>query len=56
MPDIELDNLQHETFKGKDTQLDVAIKLLQERIAADPRDVPLVPAYPDKSFLNNNKN
>ncbi len=54
-PDIELDNLPYETFNGKDAQLDAAIKLLQERIAEDPRDVPPVPAYPDKSFKNNRK-
>lgn len=54
-PDIELDNLPHETFNGKDAQLEAAIKLLQEKIAEDPRDVPPVPAYPDKSFKNNRK-
>jgi tricorn protease len=56
VPDIELDNLPHETFNGKDAQLDAAIKLLQEKIAEDPRDVPPVPDYPDKSFDNNRKN
>ena len=55
-PDIELDNLPHETFNGKDAQLEAAIKLLQEKIAEDPREVPPVPAYPDKSFDNNRKN
>ena len=56
VPDIELDNLPHETFNGKDAQLDAAIKLLQEKIAKDPRDVPPVPDYPDKSFKNNRNN
>jgi tricorn protease len=56
VPDIELDNLPHETFNGKDAQLDAAIKLLQKKIAEDPRDVPPVPEYPDKSFKNNRKN
>ena len=56
IPDIELDNLPHETFKGKDAQLDAAVKLLLEKIEKDPRDVPPVPAYPDKSFTNNRKN
>jgi len=56
VPDIELDNLPHETFNGKDAQLDAAIELLKEKIAEDPRDVPPVPAYPDKSFENNRKN
>ena len=55
VPDIELDNLPHETFKGKDAQLDAAVKLLLEKIEKDPRDVPPVPAYPDKSFKNNRK-
>ncbi|MEL7118398.1 MAG: S41 family peptidase [Bacteroidota bacterium] len=56
VPDIELDNLPFETFNGKDAQLEAAIKLLQEKIAEDPRDVPPVPDYPDKSFKNNRKN
>ena len=56
VPDIELDNLPFETFNGKDSQLDAALKLLKEKIAEDPRDVPPVPEYPDKSFKNNRKN
>ncbi|MEO0340379.1 MAG: S41 family peptidase, partial [Bacteroidota bacterium] len=56
VPDIELDNLPHETYNGKDAQLDAAIKLLKEKIAEDPRDVPPPPAYPNKSFKNNRKN
>ncbi|MEQ8703947.1 MAG: S41 family peptidase [Phaeodactylibacter sp.] len=55
-PDIELDNLPHETFNGKDAQLDAAIKLLREKIAEGPGAVPPVPDYPDKSFKNNRKN
>lgn len=43
----------HETFNGKDAQLDAAIKLLLEKIEEDPRDVPAVPDYPNKSFKNN---
>ncbi len=54
-PDIEIDNLPHETFNGKDAQLDKAIELLQQQIKEDPRDVPPPPAYPDKSFKNNKK-
>lgn len=54
-PDIVLDNLPHETFNGKDAQLDKAIELLQQQIKEDPRDVPPPPAYPDKSFKNNKK-
>jgi tricorn protease len=52
-PDIEVDNLPHATFMGGDAQLDAAIMYLEELIAKDPRTVPPVPAYPDKSFKNN---
>ena len=51
-PDIVVDNLPHETFKGADAQLEAAIRHLEKRIAEDPREVPPVPAYPDKSFKN----
>jgi tricorn protease len=53
VPDIEVDNLPHETFKGKDAQLDAAIQHLQELIEKDPRPVPAPPPFPDKSFQNN---
>jgi tricorn protease len=48
-PDIVVDNLPHETFKGADQQLDAAINHLQDLIRVDPRDVPQPPPYPDKS-------
>jgi len=47
-PDIRVDNLPAATFRGEDTQLDTAIKHLQELIAKDPRPVPPAPPYPDK--------
>jgi tricorn protease len=49
-PDIEVDNLPHSTFQGKDAQLEAAIHYLEERIAEEPVDVPPAPPYPDKSF------
>jgi tricorn protease len=52
-PDIEVDNPPHETFNGKDAQLQAAIELLEKLIKEDPREVPPVPDYPDKSFKNN---
>jgi tricorn protease len=55
VPDIEVDNLPHATFKGQDAQLDRAIRHLKELIAKDPRDIPPVPDYPDKSFEGNKK-
>ncbi len=51
-PDIVVDNLPHATFKGEDAQLIAAIKFLKKRISEDPREVPKVPEYPDKSFKN----
>jgi tricorn protease len=47
-PDIVVDNLPHATFTGKDTQLEAAVRHLQELIAKDPVDVPKPPPYPDK--------
>ena len=49
-PDIVVDNLPHATFNGKDAQLEAAIKYLREMIEKDPRPVPPVPSYPDKSL------
>jgi tricorn protease len=49
-PDIVVDNLPHETFEGKDAELEAAVKHLQALIAKDPRPVPEHPDYPDKSM------
>jgi tricorn protease len=49
-PDMVVDNLPHESFTGTDTQLQAALKELQEEIQADPRPVPPAPQHPDKSF------
>jgi tricorn protease len=51
-PDIVVENLPHATFNGEDAQLNAAVDHLLESIEADPRTVPPVPAYPDKSFEN----
>lgn len=56
VPDIEVENLPHATFQGEDAQLDAAIQLLQEKIVAEPIEVPAVPDYPDKSFENSRRN
>ena len=47
-PDIVIDNLPHETFGGKDAQLDAAIRHLQELIKTKPIPVPPPPPYPIK--------
>lgn len=49
-PDIVVDNLPNETFKGKDKQLEFAIDYLKKQIKDQPVEVPKHPAYPDKSF------
>jgi tricorn protease len=50
VPDIEVDNLPHESFNGRDRQLEAAVAHLQALIAEDPRDVPAPPPYPDKAY------
>lgn len=35
-PDVEVDNLPHETFEGRDRQLEVAIELLQKKMQEQP--------------------
>jgi tricorn protease len=45
-----VDNLPHQTYNGKDAQLETAIKYLQEKIKNEPVDVPPPPPYPNKSF------
>lgn len=49
-PDLVVDNLPHETYQGRDAQLEAAVKHLKQRITEDPRPVPPAPKYPDKSF------
>ncbi len=49
-PDIKVDNLPHEAFSGKDTQLQAAVQHLLELIKEKPVITPPVPQYPDKSF------
>lgn len=35
-PDVEVDNLPHETFNGRDRQLEVAIELLEKKLKEQP--------------------
>jgi len=50
VPDIEVDNLPHATFEGKDAQLEAAIAHLQQLIKEKPVLPPQTPALPNKSF------
>ena len=45
-PDVVVDNLPHATFNGKDAQLEAAIKILQQKIKEDPRELPPLPKFP----------
>ena len=49
-PDIIVDNEPYLTFQGIDTQLNAAIKFLQDKIEKEPMTVPKAPEYPNKSF------
>ncbi len=51
-PDQVVDNLPHATFTGADAQLEAALAVLKQQIAADPRPVPHAPPYPNKAFPN----
>ncbi|RYF50273.1 MAG: protease, partial [Cytophagaceae bacterium] len=49
-PDIEVDNLPFESYKGKDAQLETAIKYLEKEIKDKPIPAVVSPQHPDKSF------
>jgi tricorn protease len=49
-PDMVVDNLPHETFKGRDAQLEAAIRFLEDEIKKKPIPKPVAPKYPDKTF------
>ncbi len=49
-PDIEVDNLPFETFKGKDAQLEAAVQYLHNELKTHPVIDPQAPLFPDKSF------
>ncbi len=49
-PDIRVDNLPHESFNGKDAQLEAAVQYLMKLINEKPVVTPPIPQYPDKSF------
>lgn len=46
VPDMEVDNLPHETFNGRDAQLEAAVQYLEDLIEEDPRLIPEPPPYP----------
>jgi tricorn protease len=50
VPDKEVDNLPHQTFKGRDAQLDAALSVIQAKIAQEPVKIPQAPSYPNRAF------
>ncbi|HDZ40920.1 MAG TPA: protease [Bacteroidetes bacterium] len=50
VPDIEIDNLPYETYRGKDAQLEAAVEHLMQLMEKEPVTVPPIPERPDKSF------
>lgn len=53
-PDIVVDNLPHETFLGRDRQLEAAIEYLEQKIEEEPITIPEPPPYyrrPDAPLL-----
>ncbi len=49
-PDIEVDNLPYETYRGKDAQLEAALNYLKQQIKEHPVEKVVSPKFPDKSF------
>ena len=49
VPDIRIDNLPADVIRGKDPQLDRAIKEVMDRLKRDPKGFPEIPPYPNKS-------
>ncbi|MBN2134943.1 MAG: PD40 domain-containing protein [Acidobacteria bacterium] len=48
-PDIVVDNMPNDEFKGKDDQLEKAIELIMKKIKEEPRKLPEQPADPVKT-------
>jgi tricorn protease len=49
VPDIEVQNMPGDVLRGKDAQLEAGLQYVLDRLENDPKVIPPVPAYPDKS-------
>jgi tricorn protease len=49
-PDMKVDNMPYESFKGKDAQLDAAVQYLIKLNKEQPVILPPIPKYPIKAF------
>jgi tricorn protease len=52
-PDSTVVNFPHETFEGRDAQLEAAVAELLGQIQAEPKPIPQAPPHPDKSSIDN---
>lgn len=55
IPDSVVVNRPHQTYLGRDAQLEAAVAYLKRKIEEDPRPVPPAPPYPDKSVGENRR-
>ncbi len=55
-PDVEIDNLPHATFRGKDAQLDAAIEYLRKKLKDEPIKPPIVKDFPPVNVPANDFN
>ena len=46
IPDVNVENLPHATFNGQDQQLETALKMLQDKLQAEPIKAMVPHAYP----------
>ncbi|HEV2180154.1 MAG TPA: S41 family peptidase, partial [Gemmatimonadaceae bacterium] len=47
-PDVVVDDTPHQTFLGRDAQLEMAVRTLMDQLAKQPPSVPKAPKYPHK--------
>jgi tricorn protease len=50
-PDIEVENMPGQILRGRDQQLERAVDVILEMLEQDPKEMPELPPYPDKSKM-----
>jgi tricorn protease len=53
---MKVDDMPHESFKGKDAQLETAVQHLQKLIKEEPVDTPPIPNIQSKQLIISKKN
>jgi len=51
-PNIELENDAYKEYMGEDQQLNKAIEVALDKLKTERKDIPAIPAFPDKSKKN----